>query len=209
MISHLPDSWPIAVGIGMAHQRTGQSRAVLAFCGDGATSTGLWHESLNMAAVFRTPNVFVVENNQYAYSTPVTRQFRVAQISSRAKAYGMPGVTVDGNDVRAVYAAVQEAVARARAGKGPSLIEAVTMRMDGHAVHDSAEYVPPGLLDKWRALDSIQRLTDDLIRDAVDPGAVESMWSEARTEMEEAAEEAERAPLPDRSTLTDGIYATA
>jgi TPP-dependent pyruvate/acetoin dehydrogenase alpha subunit len=209
MISHLPDSWPIAVGIGMANSRRTPYQAVLAFCGDGATSTGLWHESLNMAAVFQTPNVFVVENNQFAYSTPVARQFRISHIAERAAGYGVPGVTVDGNDVRAVYEATSEAVTRARSGGGPTLIEATTMRIDGLAVHDPAEYVPPQLLSDWRAKDPIERLAQFLLRDQIDQAAVDDIWAEARDEMVAAADQAEASALPAPADLIHGVYAPA
>ena len=207
MISHLPDSWPIAVGIGMTLRLAGTPKAVLAFCGDGATSTGLWHESLNLASVFQTPNVFVVENNQYAYSTPTTRQFRITRISDRAAAYGIPGVTLDGNDVLAVYEATKEALERAREGGGPTLIEAITMRMDGHAVHDPAEYVPTALLDEWRRKDPIERLAIALADGFLPSDEIEAMWSRAKEEMNLAADAAEAAKLPDPGRLLDGVYA--
>jgi pyruvate dehydrogenase E1 component alpha subunit len=207
MISHLPDSWPIAVGIGMTSRLAGTPKAVLAFCGDGATSTGLWHESLNLASVFQTPNVFVVENNQFAYSTPTARQFRVARIAERAAAYGMPGVTVDGNDVLAVYEATREAVERARKGGGPTLIEALTMRIDGHAVHDPADYVPLALLEEWRAKDPIERLAAALTDDLMSAEEIEAMWKRAREEMTNAADVAEAEALPDPSRLLEGVYA--
>jgi TPP-dependent pyruvate/acetoin dehydrogenase alpha subunit len=162
MVSHLPDSWPVATGFGLAASLRGDPDVTVAFCGDGATPAGAWHESLNFAAVFNTPNVFVVENNGYAYSTPTKRQYRVGRIVDRAAAYGITGIRVDGNDAPAVYLAAVEAVRRARAGSGPTLIEAVTMRMEGHAVHDDAGYVPEGLLDRWRAHDPIVRLETEL-----------------------------------------------
>lgn len=142
MVSHLPDSWPVAVGAALAFKLRNEPRVALAFCGDGATSSGTWHEAINLASVFEVPVVFVIENNQYAYSTPTERQSRVKSVADRAAAYGMPGKQIDGNDVVDIYVEVQEAAERARAGGGPSLIEAVTMRMDGHAIHDGAQYVP-------------------------------------------------------------------
>lgn len=208
MVSHLPDSWPIAVGIGFSSTLSGTPRAVLAFCGDGATSTGLWHESLNIASVFRTPNVFVVENNQYAYSTPTSRQFRVERLSDRAAAYGIPGESVDGNDVIAVYQAATTAVERARANNGPTLIEAITMRIDGHAVHDPADYVPRELLEEWRRRDPIERLIEELVPDHANRTDLESMRTRAGQEVERAVAEAEEASLPNPSELLDGVYAS-
>jgi TPP-dependent pyruvate/acetoin dehydrogenase alpha subunit len=207
MVSHLPDSWPIAVGVAYASKLRGRLRATLAFCGDGATSTGLWHESLNFASVFGTPNIFVIENNRYAYSTPTERQYRVQQLAVRANAYAMPSEVVDGNDVIAIYRATAKAAARARSGEGPSLIEAMTMRMDGHAVHDAADYVPGDLLDEWRARDPIARLSATLIEAGVPAADVDTIWEAARTEVDAAVAEAESAAAPDPSTVQTGVYA--
>jgi TPP-dependent pyruvate/acetoin dehydrogenase alpha subunit len=207
MVSHLPDSWPVAVGIAMTSRLRGDDRVVLAFCGDGATSTGTWHESMNFAAVMGTPNVFVVENNHYAYSVPTSQQFRVAHISERAAAYGMPGITVDGNDVVAVHLAVQAAVDRARRGDGPSLIEADTMRMDGHAIHDDASYVPPELLEIWRHKDPILRLSDELRREGATDEEIHEVEDRAAHQVSNAVEAAEAAPSPDPTELTRGVYA--
>src|SRR5262245_66690859 len=121
----------------------------MAFTGDGATNAGLYHEVLNMAGLYNAPLVIIVENNQYAYSTPCQQASRVKSISHHAAGYGLQTTTIDGNDVEAVHAAAMAAVQRARAGDGPSLIEAHTLRMLGHAVHDGAEYVPGGLLAAW------------------------------------------------------------
>jgi TPP-dependent pyruvate/acetoin dehydrogenase alpha subunit len=207
MVSHLPDSWPIAVGIAFASRLRGRPRTVLAFGGDGASSTGLWHESLNLAAVFQTPNVFVIENNQFAYSTPTARQFKVQRLADRGAAYGIPSCTVDGNDVAAVYLAVRDAAATARAGGGPSLIEAVTMRIDGHAVHDPAEYVPEELLAAWKKRDPIESFTRDLVPDHLTPQELDDMRSRVSHQIETAVLEAEAAPPPNPSELMEGVYA--
>lgn len=207
MVSHLPDSWPIAIGIAYASKHRGRPRATLAFCGDGASSTGLWHESLNFASVFQTPNVFVIENNQYAYSTPTERQYRVTQLSGRAGGYSMPADVVDGNDVLAVHAATNRAVARARAGEGPTLIEAMTMRMDGHAVHDGADYVPPELLTEWRQRDPIERLALRLVKVGLDSARLDSIRTKAREEVEHAVAEAQAAAMPDPGTQQLGVFA--
>jgi len=207
MVSHLPDSWPIAVGIAHASVIAGQHRATLALCGDGASSTGLWHESLNFASVFQTPNVFVIENNQYAYSTPTARQYRIERLADRAAAYVMPSEVVDGNDVLAVYLAVTKAAERARAGGGPTLIEAMTMRMDGHAVHDGAGYVPAEILAEWQTKDPIERLWSWLLSERVEVAVMEEARSNARQATDEAVEFAEAAEAPDPATLTVGVYA--
>ncbi|HEV3167729.1 MAG TPA: thiamine pyrophosphate-dependent dehydrogenase E1 component subunit alpha [Isosphaeraceae bacterium] len=207
MVSHLPDSWPIAVGIALASRLSGRPRTVLAFAGDGASSTGLWHESLNLAAVFKTPNVFVIENNQYAYSTPTTKQFAIERLADRGAAYGIPSSTVDGNDVVAVYVAVQQAAERAREGGGPTLIEAMTMRMDGHAVHDPADYVPKKLLDEWIQRDPIERLINELVPGHFRPNELDDLRSRIQREIDAAVVQAESAALPDPADLMDGVYA--
>jgi TPP-dependent pyruvate/acetoin dehydrogenase alpha subunit len=203
MVSHLPDSWPVAAGLGLASALRGDGHVTIAFCGDGATSTGAWHETLNFAAVFNTPNVFVVENNGWAYSTPVHRQHRAPSLAARAAAYGLPGMEIDGNDAIAVHEAAGAAIDHARAGGGPTLIEAVTMRMRGHAGHDNADYVPRQLLEEWQARDPIDRLAARLGLDGAEQAAV---WANARATVEAALAAALAAPDPSPATLTDGVY---
>src|SRR5215217_3567591 len=144
MVSMLPDMMLVATGLAMAFKLRGEQRVALTWFGDGSTSRGDFHEAMNWAGVQRLPVVFVLENNQYAYSTPLAKQFAVGLVE-RARTYGFPGVTVDGNDVEAVFEATRTARERALAGEGPSLIEAMTMRMHGHATHDDMRYVPPEL----------------------------------------------------------------
>src|ERR671919_1425286 len=146
--SHIPANFPVATGMAFAAKYRGEDRVCLAFCGDGSTARADFHESLTIASVQKLPNVFVIENNQYAYSTPLRMTSASESLSSKAVAYGIPGVTVDGTDVLAVHDAVAEAVARARAGEGPSLVEGVTMRMHGHAEHDPADYVPRAMFEE-------------------------------------------------------------
>jgi len=207
MVSHLPDSFPIAVGIAMASQLREEGVVVVAFCGEGATSTGAWHESVNFAAVFQVPTVFVIENNQYAYSTPAERQYRARALVDRGPGYGIPAVGVDGNDALAVHGVVAEAVERARLGGGPTLVEALTMRMDGHAVHDDAAYVPPGLLAEWRGRDPIDRLAADLRGRGVTEMRLQADWLAAREEVEAAVARAESAPDPTGDDVADGVFA--
>ena len=207
MVSHLPDSWPVSVGIAMAASLRRKPRVVVAFCGDGATSAGAWHESLNFASVFQTPNVFVVENNHYAYSTPTPRQYRIAELVDRAAAYGIPGVRVDGNDALAVHAAAVQAISLAREGGGPTLIEAVTMRMDGHAAHDGASYVPAELLEDWRRRDPIDRLAGELRQQGIPEDDLQEIRTSANRRIEQALRAAEAAPLPEARLLEDGVYA--
>jgi len=208
MISHLPDSWPIAVGLALAKQREGAGGVVVAFCGDGATSTGTWHESVNLASVWQVPLVLIVENNQYAYSTPNQLEFRVASLAERAPGYGIPGWRVDGNDVVEVHEHVGRAVAAARSGRGPTLIEAVTMRMDGHAIHDPAQYVPPELLEHWRRRDPIQLFALRLHEAGLlPPGGELELRRACDAEVERAYQEALAAPEPDPSSLLEGVFA--
>jgi len=154
-ISHLPHSLPVALGVAMSFRYRDEARVAMAFTGDGATNAGLYHEVLNMAGLYSPPLVIIVENNQYAYSTPCRQASKVDSIAAHAAGYGLQTTTVDGNDVEAVHAVAIAAVQRARTGGGPSLIEAHTLRMLGHAVHDGAEYVPRELLATWEARDPV------------------------------------------------------
>lgn len=158
MISHLGAMLPVACGLGLAAQLDGSDRVAVAFTGDGATSEGDFHEALNLAAVWKLPVVFVVENNQYGLSTPAAEQYACAELADRAVGYGMPGERVDGNDVHAVREATGRAVARARGGEGPTLLECLTFRMRGHEEASGVAYVPPALFEAWGARDPIERL---------------------------------------------------
>lgn len=207
-VSHLPQSLPVALGMAMSFVYRKQPRVALTFCGDGASSAGLFHETLNMAAVYKAPFVLVVENNQYAYSTPVAQQMAHPDIADRADGFGIPKAIVDGNDVEAVYAAVKEAVDRARSGGGPTLIEAKTMRMLGHAIHDGAEYVPKDLLAEWAAKDPLDRFVAHLLESKVtDQDELDEIDHRAAVEVEDAVQYAESSPWPDPATVEEGVYA--
>src|SRR3984885_8608772 len=156
-ISMLGDLIPVMTGVAMAGRYLGQRCVAMTWIGDGGSSTGAFHEGLNLAAVQHAPFVLILENNQWAYSTPVARQVPVKNLADRALAYGIRSRTVDGNDVLAVYRATKQSVDECRAGGGPVLIEVKTMRMRGHAQHDGAEYVPPAMLDFWKTRDPIVR----------------------------------------------------
>src|SRR5919112_611667 len=149
MVSMLPDMMLVATGLAMAFKLRGERRAALTWFGDGSTSRGDFHEAMNWAGVQKLPVIFILENNQYAYSTPTESQFAVDPVE-RAAAYGFPGVSVDGNDVEAMFEATRLARERALAGEGPTMIEAVTMRMHGHAAHDDMKYVPAEQIEEWR-----------------------------------------------------------
>jgi TPP-dependent pyruvate/acetoin dehydrogenase alpha subunit len=206
--SHIPDNYPVALGFAFAFQYREQDGVSLAYCGDGSTSEGNFHESLNIAAAMRLPAIFVVENNQYAYSTPVRMQSAVKEYAVKAQAYGMPGVTVDGTDVLAVYDATSEAVARARAEEGPSLIECVTMRMHGHAEHDPADYVPREMLEEWQKRDPVALFENVLLEHGIiDEETASKTREAARQKAIEARKKALADPLPDPATVERGVYA--
>src|ERR1700690_1813043 len=154
-ISMLGDLIPVMTGVAMAGRYLGQKIVAMTWIGDGGSSTGAFHEGLNLAASQKAPLVVVLENNQWAYSTPVGRQVPLRDLSNRALAYGIRGMVADGNDVLAVHKAAKEAVDECRAGRGPVLLEVKTMRMRGHAQHDPAEYVPQAMFDYWKARDPI------------------------------------------------------
>lgn len=206
-VSPLPASMPVTAGAAMAFKLRGEPRVALTFFGDGSSSEGLSHETLNWAAVFQLPVVFVCENNQFAYSTPLSRQMHVKNIADRAAGYGMPGCVVDGNDFSAVYQAAHEAVQAARDGGGPALIECKTMRMRGHAIHDNMAYVPKELLEEWSARDPIQRL-ENLLRERslVTDAELASLKARIDAEIDEAQALAEKSPYPDPATVTVGVY---
>jgi pyruvate dehydrogenase E1 component alpha subunit len=207
-ISHLPASMPVALGAAMSFQYRSQPRAALTFTGDGASSSGAWHETLNMAAVYRAPLVVIIENNQYAYSTPLDQQMAISDLADRAPAYGMPGVIVDGNDVELVHGVVHVALERARRGEGPTLIEAKTMRMLGHAIHDGAEYVPDELLEEWRPKDPLDRYRKRLVRGGIAAEDLDAIDAAAAAQIDTAIADAEAAPWPDPADVIDGVYAS-
>jgi TPP-dependent pyruvate/acetoin dehydrogenase alpha subunit len=207
-ISMLGALIPVMVGVALAGRMQGKKLVAMTYIGDGGTSTGDFHEGLNLAAVLQAPFVLIAEHNGYAYSTPTARQMRIGDIATRASAYGIPAEIVDGNDVLAVYAATRRAVERARSGGGPSLIESKTFRMKGHAEHDDAGYVPQELFDAWRKRDPIERFERHLLGQgfatAEDLSAIaEKIDKELVTEMDFAL--ASPMPPPERAFL--GVYA--
>ena len=206
--SHIPANFPVATGMAFAAKYRGEDRVCLAFCGDGSTSRADFHEALTIASVQSLPNVFVIENNQYAYSTPLRLTSHSETFSVKAVAYGIPGVTVDGTDVLAVHDAVAEAVARARAGDGPSIVEGVTMRMHGHAEHDPADYVLKELYEEYSKKDPVE-LFEGVLVDAgvLDVDAAKQVHEDARQFAIAARRKALADPMPDPSNIEDGVYA--
>ncbi|MFP5331967.1 MAG: thiamine pyrophosphate-dependent dehydrogenase E1 component subunit alpha [Acidimicrobiia bacterium] len=207
-ISHIPQALPTTLGVAMSFKLRREPRVALTTVGDGGFTSGATHEVLNMASLYRAPFVLIVENNKYAYSTPLDQEMRTADFVKKAEAHDVPGIRVDGNDFDAVYAAVGTAVDRARHGGGPTLIEADTMRMLGHAIHDGAEYVPPELLDEWRRRDPVDTLHQRLLDEhAVTVEQLEAIDRTARAKVQSAIAAAEAAPMPDPATLHEGVYA--
>ncbi|HYV14785.1 MAG TPA: thiamine pyrophosphate-dependent dehydrogenase E1 component subunit alpha [Conexibacter sp.] len=202
MVSMLPDMMVVAVGLAMAFRMRGEERCALTFFGDGATSRGDWHEAMNWAGLDRLPVIFVLENNQLAYSTPTQRQFAVNP-AERAAGYGIAAVTVDGNDVEAVFAATHAARERALAGEGPTLIEAVTMRMHGHGAHDDMRYVPTELVAAWAERDPIVRFAAAQEAHGLDVGALRE---EVDAAVEAAVAAALATPMPDPAHAAEGVF---
>jgi pyruvate dehydrogenase E1 component alpha subunit/2-oxoisovalerate dehydrogenase E1 component alpha subunit len=208
-ISHLGDMVPVMAGVTLSFKLRGEPRVGLVYVGDGATSTGAFHEGINFAAVQRCPLVVIVENNGYAYSTPLSKQTAVEELKDKALAYGIPGVRADGNDVLAVYDVTKEAVDRARRGEGMALIELVTYRRKGHAEHDNQSYVPAGEIERWqRENDPLDRyvrvLREELDFDDEEIAAVDTRVTQ---EIDAATDAAEAAPLPEPADALIGVYA--
>jgi TPP-dependent pyruvate/acetoin dehydrogenase alpha subunit len=206
-ISMLGDLIPVMTGVAMAGRYLGQNIVAMTWIGDGGSSTGAFHEGLNFAATQRAPFVLVLENNQWAYSTPVARQVPLKNLADRALAYGIESRIVDGNDVIAVYETSKAAVDECRAGRGPILIEVKTMRMKGHAQHDPAEYVPKEMFDYWKTQDPIARyekyLTEQKLWDAAKKSEIDAR---IERELDEDQKFAEESPMPPAETVEQGVY---
>jgi TPP-dependent pyruvate/acetoin dehydrogenase alpha subunit len=208
-ISHLGDMVPVMAGVTLTFRLRQEPRVGLVYVGDGATSTGAFHEGINFAAVQRCPLVVIIENNRYAYSTPTTRQCAAERLADKAAGYGIPGVRADGNDVIAAYQVTRDAVARARRGEGVTLIELMTYRRKGHAEHDNQSYVPAGEIERWAEendpLDRyIRRLTGE---EGVAPAELEAIDARVRTEIDQATDLAEQSPAPEPRDCLAGVYA--
>lgn len=207
-ISMLGDSIPVAAGIAMGARMRGRGLVAMAWIGDGATSTGAFHEGLNFAAVQKIPLVVVAEDNKYAYSTPIAKQMAIDSIDQRAAAYGIPHEMVDGNDMLAVYDVAKRMADRAREGGGAALIGVDTMRMQGHAQHDDARYVPRDLVERWAARDPIALYRTHLIATGVaTKKELDEIDAMTKRYAAEEADLAEKSPMPDPATVTRGVYA--
>ena len=207
-ISHLGDMIPVMAGIALTFKLRREPRVGLVYIGDGGTSTGTFHEGLNFAAVQRLPLVVIGEYNHWAYSTPPDKQFAVKDLAEKAKAYGVPAVTVDGNDVFAVYEATRFAAERARRGKGVQFIEVKTYRRKGHAEHDDQHYVPKGELDKWASEnDPVDRYVQRILSaDLVTESDLKEIDARARDEIDQATDACVNEPLPPGDSALPGVY---
>jgi TPP-dependent pyruvate/acetoin dehydrogenase alpha subunit len=209
MVSHLPAMLPVAVGCALAFRIREEKRVAVAWSGEGAMARGDAHEGMNFAGVRKLPVVFICDNNQWAYSTPTHLGYATEHVADRAAGYGFEGIVVDGTDVLAVHREAKRAIEKAREGGGPTLIECVTLRMEGHAVHDDAFYVPKQMFEEWAKSDPIERFRTWLRDNA-------SMTDEEEDEitvgvkkvLNDALKRAEDSPLPDPSSLLDGVYAS-
>ena len=208
-ISMLGDLIPVMAGVAIAGRYLGQKIVTMTWIGDGGSSTGVFHEGLNFAATQKAPFVLVLENNLWAYSTPVRRQVPIENLADRAKAYGVTSYIVDGNDVVAVYKAAKEAVDRARAGEGPILIEAKTFRRLGHAQHDPAEYVPKEMRADWEERDPIARYEKFLSAEKLlDDKGRKEIEDKIAALLEKEREFAESSPMPPAEFAAAGVYCT-
>ena len=206
-ISPLGDMVPVMAGVTLTFKMRGEDRVGLVYVGDGATSTGAFHEGINFAAVQRCPLVVIIENNGYAYSTPTSKQSLAKQFADKALGYGIPGETADGNDVIATYEATKRAVDRARAGGGTSIVELMTYRRKGHAEHDNQSYVPAGEGERWAAEnDPIDRYVSRLTGEGVLAAELEEIDVRVRREIDEATDLAEQSGVPAPLDALEGIY---
>jgi TPP-dependent pyruvate/acetoin dehydrogenase alpha subunit len=203
IVSHLPAMAPVAVGCALAFRIREEPRVAVTWFGDGSSARGDLHEAMTLAAVRRLPVVFVCDNNQFAYSTPTHLEYACGRLADRAAAYGFEGVVVDGTDLPAVHEAASRAIEHARSGGGPTLIESVTLRMEGHAVHDDAFYVPKALHDAWASHDPVEKARRLLSED--EAGEHER---DVEALIQDALRLAEASPLPDPADLLEGVYAS-
>ncbi len=206
-ISMLGDMIPVMAGIALAGRMQKRNLVTLSFIGDGGSSTGAFWEGMNFASVQKLPMVVIVEDNGYAYSTPTAKQTAARTLADKSVAFGCYGETVDGNDVLAVYGATRNAVERARSGEGVTLLEVKTFRMKGHAEHDNQAYVPPELIEEWKAKDPLarfERVLQELGHGT--PGDFEAIQQRVRREVDAATDEAERSPMPVPEEAALGVF---
>src|SRR3954462_208108 len=206
-ISPLGDMVPVMAGVTLSFKMRREDRVGLVYVGDGATSTGAFHEGINFAAVQRCPLVVVIENNGYAYSTPTSKQTAAKQFVDKAIGYGIAGEQADGNDVIATYEVTKRAVDRARSGGGVTLIELMTYRRKGHAEHDNQSYVPAGEIDRWATEnDPVDRYVRQLLDEGFEKSELSGVDARVKEEVDRATDEAEASPMPEPTDALVGIY---
>jgi TPP-dependent pyruvate/acetoin dehydrogenase alpha subunit len=199
---------PVACGTALASKLRREGAVAMTYIGDGGSNVGEVHEGLAMASVMKLPLILIIENNQYAYSTPTSKQFIVDQLSKRAIGYGIPGITIDGTDILEVYQVCKEAVERARKGNGPTIIESVTMRMHGHAAHDTAWYVPKKTLKEWKKKDPIEKFEKILTQEGLmTDEKKKEVLKEIQEQIDDAVKFAEESPYPAGEEAAEGVYA--
>ncbi len=207
-ISQLGDMVPVMAGVTLTFKMRGEDRVGLVYVGDGATSTGAFHEGINFAAVQRCPLVVVVENNGYAYSTPLWKQTAAKELRDKAIGYGIAAEQADGNDVIATYEATKRAVDRARSGGGVTLVELITYRRKGHAEHDNQSYIPAGEIEKWeKSNDPIDRYVNVLTEMGVERTELDEIDARVMSEIDAATDQADQSPMPEPTDALVGIYA--
>ncbi|MCS6886559.1 MAG: thiamine pyrophosphate-dependent dehydrogenase E1 component subunit alpha [Acidobacteriota bacterium] len=206
-ISHLGDMVSVTAGLALGARLKAKNIVTMVYVGDGATSTGAFHEGVNLIAVLNLPTIIVMEHNGYAFSTPTEQQCAVRDLIEKAKAYGIPGYIVDGNDVVACYEVARQAVDRARQGGGPTMIEAKTFRMLGHAQHDDQRYVPKDLLEYWKTkdpIDNYKRVLEQ--KDILKSDELDQLDRRIAEYLDEELAIAEASPFPDPASLLEGVY---
>ncbi len=207
-VSHLAAMIPMACGVALASKMRKENAVVINYIGDGGCNLGEFHDGMNMASVMKLPFIMIIENNQFAYSTPNHKQFAAKKLSDRAVGYGIPGFTIDGTDVELVYATCQQAVERARKGEGPTLIETVTMRMHGHSLSDDASYVPKGMVEEWRKKDPVELYEKKLKSASVLSDSLKKeMQEKILAEIQEAVDYAVAQPYPPGEQAVEGVFA--
>jgi len=207
-ISMLGALVPVMAGVALAAKLQHEDYVAMTYIGDGGTSTGDFHEGMNLAAVLEVPLVVVAEHNGYAYSTPTSRQMKIKDLAQRASAYGIPARIADGNDVLGVYEAARTMIAAARAGGGPQLLEVKTFRMKGHAEHDDASYVPQELVEQWKAKDPIERFERHLLAgDLATQDELDAITATIHADLDAEVDFALASPMPPPERAREGVYA--
>lgn len=198
----------MAAGAGLSAKMRGTDQVTICFFGDGASNQGIFHESINLASIWKLPVIYLCENNLYGLTGPAREMLPVKDVAVRAKSYNIPGETIDGNDVIAVYEAVSKAVERARKGEGPTLIEAKTYRWKGHYVGDPCVYIPEGELEEWKKKCPIKRFAEVLLKDKeATQKELDEIEDSVKKMLEEAVEYAKNSPEPELNTLYEDLYA--